>query len=218
MTEEHPAHYNKGKIEVWDFIADQALGFLEGNVVKYICRYRYKGAAMNDLLKAKAYLDRLIMERACFEAEQDVKDANFKKRFEVASLEMPAAPAEICVENGCGDCAAFPSSLLCQKHHLEFEARQAEQFAVLNRHKDWCKCEVCRAERTAAREAPGNIFPLTTLPADQLRVSSPPDNEHCNHCGVALAKSHLSAWCDRCRPSNLERPADAWQPKQGAPK
>ena len=25
----HPDHYNKGKIEVWDFIADQKLDFFE---------------------------------------------------------------------------------------------------------------------------------------------------------------------------------------------
>ena len=34
----HPSHYNKGKIEVWDFIQDQELDFFEGNIVKYICR------------------------------------------------------------------------------------------------------------------------------------------------------------------------------------
>lgn len=34
----HPKHYNKGKIEVADFIADQDLNFDRGNAVKYICR------------------------------------------------------------------------------------------------------------------------------------------------------------------------------------
>jgi hypothetical protein len=33
--------------------------YLEGNVVKYITRYKYKDG-LNDLLKARAYLDRLI--------------------------------------------------------------------------------------------------------------------------------------------------------------
>lgn len=34
----HPSHYNTGKIEVIEFIEDQALGFHLGNAVKYICR------------------------------------------------------------------------------------------------------------------------------------------------------------------------------------
>ncbi len=34
----HPRHYNKGKIEVADFISDQQLNFNRGNAVKYICR------------------------------------------------------------------------------------------------------------------------------------------------------------------------------------
>ena len=55
-----PAHYTQGGIEVWDFILDQDLGYLAGNVVKYVCRYRFKGAPVEDLKKARAYLDRLI--------------------------------------------------------------------------------------------------------------------------------------------------------------
>ena len=57
---QNPAHYTQGKIEVWDFIADQDLGFLAGNVIKYVCRYRHKGNPKQDLLKARAYLDKLI--------------------------------------------------------------------------------------------------------------------------------------------------------------
>jgi len=54
----HPDHYNKGKIEVWDFIIDQDLDFIEGNIVKYICRYKLKGGC-EDLNKAKQYMDKL---------------------------------------------------------------------------------------------------------------------------------------------------------------
>lgn len=65
-TVDHPPHYNKGKIEVIDFILDQGLGFLEGNIVKYVCRYELKGGA-EDLRKARFYLDRLIKEREAAE-------------------------------------------------------------------------------------------------------------------------------------------------------
>ena len=57
----HPNHYNKGKIEVWDFIADQGLDFFEGNIVKYICRWRTKNGT-EDLLKVKQYIDKYIEE------------------------------------------------------------------------------------------------------------------------------------------------------------
>ena len=39
----HPAHYNAGKIEVIDAIVDWNLDFVEGNVVKYVTRAKYKG-------------------------------------------------------------------------------------------------------------------------------------------------------------------------------
>jgi len=58
-TVNHPKHYTSGKIEVWDFIIDQKLNYLEGNVIKYIARYRHKNG-IEDLNKAKAYLDKLI--------------------------------------------------------------------------------------------------------------------------------------------------------------
>jgi hypothetical protein len=59
---EHPTHYNKGKIEVIDFIEDQQLDFNAGNVVKYVCRYDMKGG-VEDLQKARFYLDRLIAQQ-----------------------------------------------------------------------------------------------------------------------------------------------------------
>ena len=57
---DHPAHYNAGKIEVIDAIDDWKLGFYEGNILKYVVRSRYKGNRLQDLEKAKWYLDRLI--------------------------------------------------------------------------------------------------------------------------------------------------------------
>lgn len=58
---ESPQRYNKGSIEVWDFILDQSMGFLEGNIIKYISRYKEKGG-IKDLEKAKVYLEKLIEE------------------------------------------------------------------------------------------------------------------------------------------------------------
>ena len=59
-----PKHYRQGKIEPWDFIVSQKMGFLEGNIVKYITRYKAKNG-LEDLLKAKTYLEKLIKEVSC---------------------------------------------------------------------------------------------------------------------------------------------------------
>ena len=58
-TVNNPAHYTHGKIEVLDFILDQDLPYLPGQVIKYICRYRFKNG-LEDLQKAEFYLKRLI--------------------------------------------------------------------------------------------------------------------------------------------------------------
>jgi hypothetical protein len=56
----HPPHYNQGKIEVIDAIEDWDLNFCEGNVIKYVARHRHKIEPLEDLKKAKWYLERLI--------------------------------------------------------------------------------------------------------------------------------------------------------------
>jgi len=57
-----PDYYKKGNIEVTDFILDQSMSFLEGNVVKYLVRHKEK-SGINDLRKARWYLDKLIEEQ-----------------------------------------------------------------------------------------------------------------------------------------------------------
>ena len=51
-------HYLKN-IQPWDYILANNLGFLEGNIIKYITRYKDKGGTV-DLHKARHYLDKLI--------------------------------------------------------------------------------------------------------------------------------------------------------------
>jgi hypothetical protein len=55
----NPEYYTKGSIECIDYIIEKKLNFLEGNVVKYITRNKYKGG-LEDLKKAQWYLNRLI--------------------------------------------------------------------------------------------------------------------------------------------------------------
>ena len=54
-----PVHY-QFDIEPFDYIHDNQMGFAEGNVVKYITRWRYKEDGITDLYKAKQYIEMLI--------------------------------------------------------------------------------------------------------------------------------------------------------------
>ena len=51
-------HY-RGAIQTWDYIVANDLGFLEGNIVKYVTRFRKKNG-IQDLEKAQHYLQKLI--------------------------------------------------------------------------------------------------------------------------------------------------------------
>jgi len=52
-------HYKDRVIQPIDYIVKNNLDFLEGNVVKYITRWREKGG-IEDLKKARQYIDFLI--------------------------------------------------------------------------------------------------------------------------------------------------------------
>ncbi len=62
-----PEHYTGGTIECWDYLKDNMpkeayLGGLEWNIKKYLHRWRYKKNPVEDLKKARVYLDKLILE------------------------------------------------------------------------------------------------------------------------------------------------------------
>lgn len=63
----HPSHYQSGGLETIDVIkaftkdCNAYEGFLVGNILKYICRFKKKNRT-EDLKKARWYLDELIKE------------------------------------------------------------------------------------------------------------------------------------------------------------
>jgi hypothetical protein len=52
-------HYMDRSIQPWDYIVSNDLGFLEGNIIKYVTRWKYKNG-VDDLRKAQHYLAKLI--------------------------------------------------------------------------------------------------------------------------------------------------------------
>lgn len=53
------AHYKSMVIQPVEFIHANNIGYIEGCVIKYICRYKNKGG-IEDLKKIKHYVDLLI--------------------------------------------------------------------------------------------------------------------------------------------------------------
>lgn len=62
----HPAHYTQGKVECIDAIEaattslEGPAAFLAGTAIKYLWRWHHKRKPLEDLRKARWYLDRLI--------------------------------------------------------------------------------------------------------------------------------------------------------------
>ena len=68
----NPDHYSGLEIEPLDYIIKNKMDFLEGNIIKYVTRYKNKNG-VDDLIKAKKYLDKLIeRERACLHYQQSI--------------------------------------------------------------------------------------------------------------------------------------------------
>ena len=53
------SHYKNYKIQPVEFIIKNNIGFVEGNIIKYVLRFKEKGG-VQDLLKAKHYIELLI--------------------------------------------------------------------------------------------------------------------------------------------------------------
>lgn len=63
----NPNHYNQNGKETIELIKESMTeeefsGYLRGNVLKYVCRYKHKGMPLKDLMKANWYINRLIEE------------------------------------------------------------------------------------------------------------------------------------------------------------
>ena len=57
-------HYAKRTIQPWDYIIANNIGFLEGNAIKYLTRWKEKGG-VQDIEKAQHYIEKLLeVERA----------------------------------------------------------------------------------------------------------------------------------------------------------
>lgn len=56
-----PSHYTKWWIEPLEYINSNKMSYMEGNIIKYLTRYRFKNW-LEDLKKCEFYIKRLIKE------------------------------------------------------------------------------------------------------------------------------------------------------------
>ena len=54
--QEGGSHYRKHKIQPWEFVKQNNLSYFQGNVIKYICRYKDKNG-IEDLKKIIHYCE-----------------------------------------------------------------------------------------------------------------------------------------------------------------
>lgn len=74
-------HYIRCSLQPWEVIERNELDFWEGNIVKYVFRYKHKNG-LQDLLKAKHYLEYLINRE-----EQNVQTITQERQFSQESTQ-----------------------------------------------------------------------------------------------------------------------------------
>ena len=87
-------HYKLLKIQPVEYCLANNLGFLEANVIKYVSRFRHKGAPISCLRKAAHYLEMLI-EHELEKSETAKHDLEMLIKHELEKSETankPAAP------------------------------------------------------------------------------------------------------------------------------
>ena len=82
----HPSHYVKG-IEPIEVIESWDLNFSLGNAIKYILRSPYKGKQIEDLEKARWYIDREINRLKDEMVKKNIEECVRKTSFNMENLE-----------------------------------------------------------------------------------------------------------------------------------
>ena len=109
QTTTGPSYYQRGTIQVWDFIRDQGLSFHLGNSIKYICRYGHKGdynAQVSDLKKAIHYLNDELNHLERSRNREDIPGYNTSNSFISSSEGVPGSLQNIEFELPTGACQA----------------------------------------------------------------------------------------------------------------
>ena len=93
-------HYKDKAIQPWDYIVSNNMGYLEGNIIKYVSRWKDKGGVA-DLKKAQHYLQKLIEVSEAPKTMADVAEVKysvFSKDFEAMHSFIDCSPISDAIE------------------------------------------------------------------------------------------------------------------------
>lgn len=145
----HPPHYNKGKYEAIDILADvtKELSGIEavcvGNILKYIIRYKYKNG-IDDLNKANWYLNKLIGENSLAKSEVAV-GLNINPNDKLLSKLQIGYIAGLTVKAGL-DRYNLPSQISPQSNYKMLTVTEAsaliEDLLAINSYLEYCQLEM----------------------------------------------------------------------------
>lgn len=65
------------KYQHWDWVQESGIGYLVGNATKYLIRWRKKNG-IQDLMKAKSYLEKIIATRHLPNADWHYREATYR--------------------------------------------------------------------------------------------------------------------------------------------
>lgn len=104
-------HYKNMKIQPVEFITANNLGFIEGNIIKYICRHPLKGGAQ-DLRKARHFID-MLLELEYFQSPEPCSPV----RDDVLARKQNGASSGKLTDTQEDNTGNIPSFMLAGKHY-----------------------------------------------------------------------------------------------------
>jgi hypothetical protein len=146
-------HY-QGSVQTWDYILAHDLGFLEGNVIKYVTRFRKKNG-IQDLEKARHYLDKLIEseqsanpsatdthscslfcdEPACIKSQRDeLRESLFEREWQTLTVDELERLTEKYVDND-GAVDSFDLDILLEEFETMLKGKNAWVVTTTNSKK-----------------------------------------------------------------------------------
>jgi len=117
MNDKISPKYYQTKIQPIDFIQANNLNFCQGNVIKYVVRYKEKNGK-EDLLKARQYLDFLIKDY------EGIEKTNMSKEKNLSYIQLPLKQAPFLYSTAI--CFIYKK----KKYYNEIPARQYLDFLI----------------------------------------------------------------------------------------
>ena len=108
------SHYKNKAIQPWDYITSNNIGYLEGNIIKYVSRWKDKGG-VNDLLKAKHYIEKLIELQPILPAKEDARIEELMEENAMLRTHINQG-----IQNSCGFFCALPECAREQQESKSF--------------------------------------------------------------------------------------------------